>query len=89
MLLLRRLGGFTRDEAYKCRRVLACKITGSLPEFRERFIAGFVGNVDFCKAEGLSTNEARGLAGHIWSELEQDAMFTSIKAHDVAQVRLA
>jgi len=43
MLLLRRFGGFTRDEAYKCRKALACKITERIAEFKEKFTAGFVG----------------------------------------------
>ena len=89
MLLLKRLGGFTLDEAYRCRKALARKITSLALEFRERFISGFVGNAELCKAEGLSTEEAQGQAGQIWSELEHDAVFTSPKAHSIAQVRLA
>ena len=89
MLLLRRLGGFTRDEAYKCRKVLACKMSERIAGFKEKFISGFVGNEELCKTEGFSADQAHGLAGRIWLELEHDAMFTSLKAHDIAQVRLA
>ena len=89
MLLLRRLGGFTRDEAYKCRKALACKMSERIAGFKEKFISSFVGNEELCKTEGISADEAHGLAGRIWSELEHDAMFTSLKAHDIAQVRLA
>lgn len=89
MLLLRRLGGFTRDEAYKCRKALACKMSERIAGFKEKFISGLVGNEELCKIEELSANEAHGLAGRIWAELEHDAMFTSLKAHDIAQVRLA
>ncbi len=89
MLLLRRLGGFTRDEAYKCRKALACKMSERIAEFKRKFISGFVGNEELCKIEELSADEAREFADRIWAELEHDAMFTSLKAHDIAQVRLA
>ena len=89
MLLLRRLGGFTRNEAYKCRKALACKMSERIAGLKEKFITGFVGNEELCKTEGISADQAHGLAGRIWSELEHDAMFTSLKAHDIAQVRLA
>lgn len=87
--LLRRLGGLTRREAYNCRKALARRMPGRVAEFKEKFLSGFVGNEELCKAEGLSADEAHGLAGEIWAELEHDAMFTSIKANDVAQARLA
>lgn len=89
MLLLRRLGGFTRDEAYKCRKALACKMSERIAGFKETFISGFVGNEELCKIEELSADEAREFADRIWAELGHDAMFTSLKAHDIAQVRLA
>ena len=87
--LLRRLGGLTRGEAYSCRKALALRMSGRVAEFKEKFLSGFVGNEELCKAEGLSADEAHGLAGEIWVELEHDAMFTSLKANEVAQARLA
>lgn len=89
LLLLRRLAGFTRGEAYQCHRAVRKRRREPMAEFAQKFVSGCRNNPAFRIVECADEGQATGIALDIWNDIERNGGYTFMKAHVVAAARLA
>ena len=89
LLILRRLAGFTRGEAYQCQRAVGKRKRETMEQFAQKFISGCMNNPAFRIGECADEEQATGVAEAIWDDIEQNGWRAFIKGHVVAAARLA
>jgi len=89
MLILRRLGGFTRSESDVCRKAIARMLFDKISAFRAKFIAGCLENPEFRVGECSNEDSARRVATGIWNDLERNGKYAYMKAHMICSATLA
>ena len=89
ILTVRKLGGFSRCEAYKCQRAIGKLMLEKIAAYKAKFIDGCLENAEFRKGGFADEAKARNTATEIWNDLERYGRYSFMRAHCVAAANLA
>lgn len=85
---IRRMAGFSGPEADLCRKAI-CHVNQKRAPFRDKFIAGCLGNPEF-RTDGCRDEDvARCVATEIWNDFERNGRYACMKAQVVCAAALA
>jgi len=89
MHVVRLLAGFTRNEAYECKKAIARLQMDKMNAFREKFVLGCLANPCFRIEAFADETVARETAASIWNDMARFGRYAIMKSHAVCSAMLA